>query len=154
VGPHRRGRRRNPVQHVREGRLPLRMQPRVCHILASNPEDRSQTIARRTVVELTDDLDGSPAKETVTFGLDGKDLEIDLSEEHAKALRDALKPYVAAARRASGTERRGRRGALGPGRDAEQIKAIREWAKQQGMDVSERGRIPARIEEAYQRRTD
>jgi hypothetical protein len=79
-------------------------------------------------------------------------MEIDLSEELAKAVREALQPYVAAARRAGGTGRGGRRGvsARGPGRDAEQIKAIREWAKQQGADVSERGRIPARIEEAYQ----
>jgi Lsr2 len=108
-------------------------------------------MARRTVVELTDDLDGSPAKETITFGLDGTEMEIDLSANNAKAFREALQPYVSAARKASSTGRRGRRGvfARGPGRDAEQIKAIREWAKQQGMDVSERGRIPARIEEAY-----
>jgi Lsr2 len=107
-------------------------------------------MARRMVVELTDDLDGSPAKETVTFGLDGTDMEIDLSEQHAKALRDAPQRYVSAARKAGGTARGGRRrGGRGPARDADQIKAIRDWARQQGMDVSERGRIPARIEEAY-----
>src|SRR5687767_6324729 len=106
-------------------------------------------MARRMVVELTDDLDGSPAKETVTFSLDGRDMEIDLSEQHAKALRDALQPYVAGARKAGGTGRGRRRVGRAPARDADQIRAIRDWARQQGMDVSERGRIPAKIEEAY-----
>jgi Lsr2 len=101
------------------------------------------------VVELTDDLDGSPANETVTFGLDGTDMEIDLSEQHAKALRAALQPYVAAARKAGGTGRGRRRGGRGPARDPDQIRVIRDWARQQGMDVSERGRIPAKIEQAY-----
>jgi Lsr2 len=77
-------------------------------------------------------------------------LEIDLFEANAKALK-ALQPYVAAAGKAGGTGRGGRRGrGRGRGRNAEQIKAIRNWAKHQGMDVSERGRIPAKIEEAYQ----
>jgi Lsr2 len=65
-------------------------------------------MARRGVVELTDDLDGSLPKETVTFRLDGTDLEIDLSEEHAKALRDALQRYVAAERKADGAWRAAR----------------------------------------------
>jgi Lsr2 len=109
-------------------------------------------MARRMVVELTDDLDGSPAKETVTFGLDGAEMEIDLSEQHARELRVALETYVHAARKTAGGRRaggRGRRGGGGAARGPEQIKAIRDWAKQQGMDVSERGRIPARVEEAY-----
>ena len=82
--------------------------------------------------------------EVLRVGVDGTDKEIDLSDQHAKALRDALQLYVSAARKAGGS-----RGGRGPARDAEQIKAIRAWAKKQGMDVSERGRIRARIEEAY-----
>jgi Lsr2 len=109
-------------------------------------------VARRTVIELTDDLDGSPANETVTFSLDGTDMEIDLSQSNAEKLRGALRPFVDAARKADGGRRgvrRGRRGGAATARNADQTRAIREWAKQQGMEVSERGRIPAKIQDAY-----
>lgn len=106
-------------------------------------------MARRTVVELTDDLDGSQAEETVTFSLDGTDMEIDLSKAHAKDLRNALEHYVKAARKADS----GRRGWRGRGprvaRGPEMVKAIREWAREQGMTVSERGRIPGDVEKKY-----
>src|SRR5918993_4342648 len=71
-------------------------------------------MAQRTVIELTDDLDGRPIPdgkgETIRFSLDRQDYEIDLGEKNAKALRDALSKYVAAARRAGGTRGRGRGG--------------------------------------------
>jgi hypothetical protein len=103
-------------------------------------------------VRLIDDMDGEAADETIEFGIDGKNYEIDLSEENAGKLRDALAAYVAAARRSGG--RRGRAGAgTGPARrpsiDREQNQAIREWARKQGMKVSDRGRIPAEVLEAY-----
>ena len=102
-------------------------------------------MAQKIQTLFIDDLDGSAAEGTVRFGLDGTEYEIDLNEEHAKALRDALAPYVSAARRASGGTRR-------PGRTARRASAnglntteVREWAKAQGMDVKDRGRVPAEL---------
>ena len=110
-------------------------------------------MSRRTVIELRDDTDGSPAAETVTFGLDGAELEIDLNKDNAEKLRQAMAPYVSAARTVGGRRRGTRKTGDGRGapRDREQLRAIREWAKENGMKVSERGRIPAEVEEAYNR---
>jgi len=108
-------------------------------------------MASRTIIELTDDLDGSPGAETVRFGLDGAEHEIDLNKSNAEKLRKVLTPYVSAARTV-GRRRGGRRTSSdgrGASRDREQLKAIREWAKENGHKVSQRGRIPAEIEEAY-----
>ncbi len=103
-------------------------------------------------IRLVDDLDGEVADETVEFGVDGKNYEIDLSKDNASKLRDALASYVAAARRAGGR----RRGAAGGGQagrrpsiDREQNQAIRDWARKRGMKVSDRGRIPAEVLDAY-----
>jgi Lsr2 len=109
-------------------------------------------MAKKTIVELTDDLDGSAADETLRLALDGTEYEIDLTKAHANQLRDALKPYVKAARKADGS-RVGRRGGTGnrrpTPRDRDQVKVIRDWAKQQGMKVSARGRISRDVEKAY-----
>jgi hypothetical protein len=107
-------------------------------------------MARKVQYLLVDDLDGGQAEETVSFGLDGASYEIDLSKKNAKALRDALAPYVASARRAGGRRGRGR-GGRGGGR-ASDTAAIREWARSQGMKISDRGRIPADIIEKYENR--
>jgi hypothetical protein len=92
-----------------------------------------------------DDLDGSEAEGTVRFGLDGAEYEIDLNAEHARELRDALARYVGAARRAGGSARRparaGRRASAGGPNPTE----VREWAKQQGIEVKDRGRVPAEL---------
>jgi hypothetical protein len=104
-------------------------------------------MARRTVVMLTDDLDGSDATETVRFGLDGRDYEVDLSKKNAKSLRDGLKRYVEVGRKTGG--RRTSRSGSTAGSDRAQLSAVRAWARQQGMEVSERGRISARVQEAY-----
>ena len=103
-------------------------------------------------VRLVDDLSGDAADETIEFGLDGRNYEIDLSDDNAKKLRDVLADYVAAARRAAAPARR--RGASNsaarrPSVDREQNQAIREWARKRGMKVSDRGRIPAEVLEAY-----
>jgi hypothetical protein len=109
-------------------------------------------MAQKTIVQLIDDLDQGAAAETVSFGLDGTNYEIDLSAKNAAKLRDSLATYVANARRASrgpgrpaGSSRRGR-SARG---DREQTQAIREWARKNGHKVGEKGRIPAHILEAY-----
>ena len=101
-------------------------------------------MAQRVVVTLEDDLDGGPADETVTFGLDGVTYEIDLSAANAARLRDALAAYVANGRR-TGRVAGGRRRAVS-GDSAR----IREWAKSQGRAVNERGRISAELRAAYE----
>jgi Lsr2 len=113
-------------------------------------------MAQRTVIQLTDDLDGKPIPdgkgETVRFSLDRQDYEIDLAEKNARALRDAVGKYVAVARRAGGTRGgRGRAGRSvgGPARDYDP-KAVRAWAESQGIEVSQRGRVPAELVARFQ----
>jgi hypothetical protein len=92
-----------------------------------------------------DDLDGSAAEGTVRFGLGGTEYEIDLSTEHAQALRDALARYISAARRAGSSARRpARSGRKAPASGLNTIE-VREWAKAQGIDVKDRGRVPAEL---------
>ncbi|GGK16465.1 Lsr2 family protein [Pilimelia terevasa] len=113
-------------------------------------------MARQTITVLTDDLDGATADESVSFALDGVQYEIDLSAKNAERLRKALAPYVEKGTRVGrgGMEsgRRGRsvRGSGPAGGDREQNKAIRDWAKETGKDVSERGRIPASLVAEFQ----
>jgi nucleoid-associated protein Lsr2 len=102
-------------------------------------------MAQKVQTLFIDDLDGSEAEGTVRFGLDGAEYEIDLNAEHARELRDALARYVGAARRAAGSARRparaGRRGSAGGPNPTE----VREWAKEQGIEVKDRGRVPAEL---------
>jgi hypothetical protein len=108
-----------------------------------------ESMAQKVQVLLVDDLDGSEATETVTFGLDGASYEIDLSTGNANKLRKELEPYVEHARKASGSgAARRRRTRTGPGR--ERSAQIRAWAKQRGYKVNERGRIPANIVAEYE----
>jgi nucleoid-associated protein Lsr2 len=112
-------------------------------------------MAQRVNVVLVDDLDGSDADETVTFGLDGVDYEIDLNDKHAAALRDALALYVGHGRRTGGRRRRGQgaaqtaraNGAAGTG--GATPAEIRAWARDNGWEVPERGRVAAEVREAY-----
>lgn len=107
-------------------------------------------MASRTIVEMIDDLDGSKAEETVRFAIDGTEYEIDLSGPHSKKLRDALQPYVKASRRVSGKRSGRRSGTAAPtATDGKQSRAIRDWAKQHGMQVSDRGRVSAEVQKAY-----
>lgn len=112
-------------------------------------------MAQKVVVELVDDLDGTVSNDigTVSFGLDGAEFEIDLCEDNAERLRGALADFVAAARRTGGPIKRD----AGPTKqaprasaDREQTKAIREWARQNGFELSDRGRIPATVIEAFE----
>jgi len=116
-------------------------------------------MATITTTTLVDDLDGSEAADTVAFALDGVAYEIDLNEENAEKLRDALAGYVAGARRVDGGRRTGRAKvakAAKPARgsrtapDREQTAAIREWARANGHEVSERGRLSASVLAAFE----
>lgn len=110
-------------------------------------------VAQREIVHLVDDVDGGTADETVAFGLDGRLYEIDLSGKRAAALREHLQRYVAAARRSGATPPGGRtrRGAGSPDRpnSRTEARAMREWARANGYALSDRGRIPAAVVEAY-----
>jgi hypothetical protein len=98
-------------------------------------------VAQKTVVELVDDLDGGEADETVFFALDGVDFRIDLSTENANRLRDILAEYVGHARRVKGRKPAKNGSAATMNGDRPDTQAIREWARSQGENVAERGRI-------------
>jgi hypothetical protein len=113
-------------------------------------------MAQKYIVQLVDDLTQQPiedgAGESVRFALDGVSYTIDLTREHADDLRNALSQYVNAARKAdvavkakSSTGSSSRGGAKSGG----DLKAVREWANQNGFHVSSRGRIPSNVQEAY-----
>jgi hypothetical protein len=108
-------------------------------------------MAQKTVVTLIDDIDGERADETVKFGLDGVNYEIDLGKGNADKLRTALEPFQAAARKAAGTATpRGRASRGGRTTDRERSAEIRAWAKKHGLPVSERGRIASDLAAAYE----
>jgi hypothetical protein len=105
-------------------------------------------MAQKVQVILVDDIDGGPAEETLSFSLDGVSYEIDLSTANAAKLRDSVAPYVGTARRVGGRSSSGRgrsRRAGGDNRSAQ----IREWARTNGHQVNERGRVAAGIIAAY-----
>jgi len=107
-------------------------------------------MAQRVTVELEDDIDGGPADETLRFGLGGMEYEIDLSKRNASRFRRQVAPYVEHAHKAGrGQRRRSVRAASSRERSGD----IRAWAKDQGIPVSERGRIPASIVEQYKAAT-
>lgn len=106
-------------------------------------------MAQKVQVLLVDDLDGSEADETVSFGIDGSSYEIDLSSSNAKRLREELAPFIEAARRVPSRRSAPKikqRTVLSRERSAQ----IRAWAQQQGKQISERGRIPKAIVEEYE----
>ena len=104
-------------------------------------------MAQKVTVALEDDLDGGPADETVRFGVGGSDCEIDLSAKNARAFRKELTPFIEHADKAGrGPARRAARTTVGRQRSGE----VRAWAKDHGLTVSDRGRIPAGVIEQYQ----
>jgi len=109
-------------------------------------------MAQQIQTLFVDDIDGGPAEGTVRFALDGTDYEIDLSTEHSDALRAALGKYVEHARKIGGTARRA--GARG-GRRASTVDtaAVRAWARENGHDIKDRGRVPADLVAKYQAAT-
>ena len=107
-------------------------------------------MAKRVHVVLEDDISGGTADETVQFGLDGSSYEIDLTKANAEKLRNAFSQYVAHGRKVGSA--RARRGGSSGGSartDREQLQAIREWARRNGYEVSDRGRISGKVVEAF-----
>lgn len=103
-------------------------------------------MAQKVTIELEDDLSGGPADETMRFGLDGAEYEIDLNQNNARAFRSQLATFVEHARKAGpGAGRRAPRNATGRQRSGE----VRAWAKDHGIEISARGRIPASVIEQY-----
>jgi hypothetical protein len=100
-------------------------------------------MAQQVNIVLVDDIDGTSAEETVSFALDGREYEIDLSAKNAAKLRDAFALYVGHARRA-GRRRGGRPTAAGPN-----PADIRAWARENGFNVPDRGRVSSEVREAY-----
>ena len=105
-------------------------------------------MASRTITTLTDDIDGGDADETVTFSFKGTQYEIDLSKKNVDKMVIALQPYTSAARK-SGGRRSGSGRTTSSGADKDQLAKIREWARANGHQVSDRGRISAAVQEAY-----
>jgi hypothetical protein len=103
-------------------------------------------VAQKIQVILEDDIHGGPAEGTVKFSLDGANYEIDLNEENASSLREIFQPYVENARKAGGAARRRTRVTGQRGRTAD----IRTWAKQAGIHVNDRGRIPVYVVTRYE----
>lgn len=105
-------------------------------------------MARKVQMILLDDIDGGDAKRTATFALDGKTYEIDLNEANLDKLSEALAPFIEKARRntTAGGKRPATRRAASTGGDAS---AVRTWAREHGYEVSDRGRVPKEIRDAY-----
>lgn len=108
-------------------------------------------MAQKTVITLTDDIDGSTATETVVFGLDGTSYEIDLNEVHAEDLREVLAPFISVARRPGGRPPAARSAAAPKQRASGDVdpKAVRSWAEANGVSVNARGRLKAEVIEQY-----
>jgi hypothetical protein len=105
-------------------------------------------MAQKIQTLFIDDIDGGEAQGTVRFGLDGTEYEIDLSSQHNDELRAALGTYVTHARKLGGTARRGgTRGGRKP--SAVDTVAVRAWARENGYDIKDRGRVPADLVTKY-----
>lgn len=105
-------------------------------------------MAQKIHIVLEDDLDGSEASQTVTFGLDGTTYEIDLNEKNATSLRHALATYVGHGRKVGNAPRRGRKASTSTNLGTS-AREIRDWARSNGHVVSDRGRVPAEVRDAF-----
>ena len=101
-------------------------------------------MASRTIVLLEDDVDGSKADETIEFGIDGTTYAIDLSGSNAKKLRGALDSYISKARKVSGRRSTNRKASSGV-----DLRAVRAWAASNGVELANRGRVPASVLEQF-----
>jgi hypothetical protein len=102
-------------------------------------------MSSKVIVLLEDDVDGTKADETIEFGIDGTTYNIDLSDSNAEKLRGALDGYISKARKVSGKRSGGRKVSIGV-----DLKAVRAWAKSNGVEISKRGRVSQNVLEQYQ----
>jgi len=107
-------------------------------------------MAQKIQTLFIDDIDGGDADGTVRFSLDGTDYEIDLSTKHNEELRSALRGYIDHARKVSGSARRGIAGRSGRKPSAVDTVAVRAWARENGFEIKDRGRVPADLVAKYQ----
>jgi sRNA-binding protein len=110
-------------------------------------------MAQKVQTLFIDDIDGGEAEGTVRFGLDGAEYEIDLSATHAEQLHVALRKYIEHARKVGGAARRAARGRRGNASGAIDTTAVRAWAREQRIDIKDRGRVPADIVAKYREAT-
>lgn len=103
-------------------------------------------MAQKVNITLVDDIDGSEATETVSFGLDGATYAIDLNEKNAAALRDSFAGYLGHARKV--TNSRGRKTKTTSGGPS--ARELRDWARSNGFKVSDRGRVPTEVRDAFE----
>lgn len=108
-------------------------------------------MAQKAPTRFIDDIDGGEAASTVRFALDGIEYEINLGARHSAELRDALKEYIAHARRVGGSSRRTARGVRKP--SAIDPAVVRAWARDRGIGIKERGRVPASVTAQYRQAT-
>lgn len=106
-------------------------------------------MAQKVHIVLVDDLDGSEATETVSFGVDGTSYEIDLNKKNAAAMREALSGYVGHARKVGSAKGRPRRSSPAASNNGSSAKEIRDWARSNGLDVPDRGRVSADVRQAF-----
>jgi hypothetical protein len=107
-------------------------------------------MAQKVHIMLVDDLDGSEATESVSFGLDGTSYEIDLNEKNAAKLREAISGYVGHARKVGAAKGRGRRATTASSDTGSSAREIRDWARSNGMTVPDRGRVSAEVRSAFE----
>jgi hypothetical protein len=119
--------------------------------VTSLSRERSNCVAQKVQTLYIDDIDGSEAAGTVRFGLDGTDYEIDLNAAHTDELHATLGTYIDHARKVGGISRRTPRGRRSA--SAIDTTAVRTWAREQGIDIKDRGRVPADIVTRYQAAT-
>jgi hypothetical protein len=105
-------------------------------------------MARQVIERLVDDIDGTEATQSVSFGVDGLAYQIDLNDQHANELRTKLSPFLGVARRVRHEPSRGRARARAV-TDKERNSAIRQWALDEGVELPSRGRIAGAVQEAY-----
>ena len=109
-------------------------------------------MAQKVITEFIDDIDGSPAERTFTFAVDGTNYEIDLSAENIAEFNSAIGGFMESARKVKATsnDRRARSTGGASGQQSRaQTRAVREWARQHGHNISNRGRIPASIQQEF-----
>jgi hypothetical protein len=119
--------------------------------LAAKKGRKGTALAQRTIVQLEDDLDGGPADTTVSFAFEGTAYEIDLNSNNAAKMRDAFAPYIGSARKAGRGGGGARRAAAASRRSSgNRTNDIREWARENGFTVNDRGRLSREVVDAYE----